>query len=86
MRLITFKAELYIQVSETVLNNLLVGMNTSSLYPSIETFFNIRWENVTYEDLDIPIYSALAVRLVLASYELAYGLAIPSTVAAQVRH
>jgi len=66
------------------MNNLAFNDNAKLFYPTILTQFNITWANVTYAHLDIPVYSALATRLVLAGHEISSGLPIPSTDVEQV--
>nr|XP_039247433.1 uncharacterized protein LOC120325398 [Styela clava] len=44
--------------------------DVSSYYSGIQTSFNIDWTQVTYADLDIPLYSAIAQRLHIAYWEI----------------
>ncbi|CAK8674302.1 uncharacterized protein LOC143468480 isoform X2 [Clavelina lepadiformis] len=57
--------------------------NASTYYPMILSQFNITWTSVAYNDLDIPLYSALAARLVLAHVELNSTAALPATLPEQ---
>lgn len=50
----------------------------------IESVFNITWSNVVYDDLDAPIYSALAFRIRLALYEEEQNTPVPSDIDTQV--
>ncbi|XP_078488842.1 uncharacterized protein LOC104266065 [Ciona intestinalis] len=46
------------------------NFNASNYYAAVTTHFSIDWQSVTYADLDKPIYSALAARLVIAHAEI----------------
>ncbi|XP_076821881.1 uncharacterized protein LOC143468501 isoform X2 [Clavelina lepadiformis] len=72
------------KVSSNTLGNLMDGTyNASTYYPMILSQFNITWTSVAYNDLDIPLYSALAARLVLAHVELNSTAALPATLPEQ---
>ncbi|CAK8674299.1 unnamed protein product [Clavelina lepadiformis] len=72
------------KVSSNTLSNLMDGTyNASTYYPMILSQFNITWTSVAYNDLDIPLYSALAARLVLAHVELNSTAALPATLPEQ---
>ena len=76
--------DFWFQISPTVFNDLKSSPNASSFYPLVLTNFNLNFDNVTYAELDIPIYSALTFRLVLAAFELEDAVALPTTVFEQV--
>lgn len=42
------------------------SFDVSTYYAAIKTNFNISWETVVYEDLSIPLYSALSRRMHVA--------------------
>jgi len=58
--------------------------NVSSLYISINTAFGIDWATVAYNDLNKPLYSALAARLILAHAETNEGVVISDSLSQQV--
>jgi len=75
----------YSQIAEKNLQLLTSGTyNVSSFYPSINTTFGIDWTVVAYVDLNKPLYSGLAARLLLAHAETNDGVVIGNTLAQQV--
>ncbi|XP_076821830.1 uncharacterized protein LOC143468472 isoform X1 [Clavelina lepadiformis] len=72
------------KISAITLGNLMdKSYDASTYYPMILSQFNITWTSVAYNHLDIPLYSALAARLVLAHVELNSTAALPATLPEQ---